>query len=207
MQSCLCSLTSQSLAIMSAHIMITALCLSGEKPMIKWDVLITYLFQWALSPTIIFLVAMENLNFLSFFCFCLTILLVVAKGDKGICCSALKLPGKWNWSQLGCFFFLVKFNSYAFVMAPNEWSIWNKEGLEVQDKGGKWGGGCGGQTLPILDLICPAGEPWLWVMWAEWFLKESKQVETQFGRLNLVLFVLCAKWTCVGNRDIIHEEC
>lgn len=36
------------------------------KPMIKWDVLMMYPFQWALSPTIIFLDTMKNLNFLSF---------------------------------------------------------------------------------------------------------------------------------------------
>lgn len=35
--------------------------------------------------------------------------------------------------------FLVKFNSCAFVMAPNKGSTWNKERLEVQDAGGEWG--------------------------------------------------------------------
>lgn len=47
--------------------------------------------------------------------------------------------------------------------------------------------------LPIPDLISPAGARQLWMTWAEGFLKESKQGETQLGRLNLVLFVLCAK--------------
>lgn len=81
--------------VMSAHVITTALCLSWEKLMIKWAILIISLSST--SPPPILFYHHGELNFLLL----LIILLVVAKGNKGICCSALRLPGKLNGSQAG----------------------------------------------------------------------------------------------------------